>query len=614
MKHGLFNPALLQQMLFRALDDSDDLVLVLEQIGAGAAGLVIAAANEAFTRVSGYRPEDLVGRPLLSLAAPDLDPAAADGLLQAAQNRQSFRSEILCAGATGKQFWLGLHLMPVARTSPPCSVLLGRDITDARRDRQQHAAVQGLLAKVFISVHAAVGILDEQGTILMTNPALDELLGYRPGGLLGKTGVDLIAVELRPAVLDARQRQMGTGESYQLEAMVQHADGSMIRLELGSTMVQREDLKRFRIITLNRIQVAKPAQVRVHIAGKIKLIGLEDVKTSLGSRWPAVAARVMASAEHVLRQRCGPRDSWSRTTDSGFVVCFGDVTEDEAAVRATALARDIRARLIGQGEAASSTYVSAVTGAVELPDDPDRSADMLGLALGQRLNARLQEIEARARATLRKAVLGATCELAAIRSRHMGEIIAHFANLPRALEQQLQCALMALPIRDRETFDFDRLVLGAAAELVVATIEAGSTLPVLIPIAFDVFLDRRCTDRYIAACKQLDERVRSRLIFVIAHLPLGVPRNRVLQCAVRLRPFCQTVAFECEGLELPPLETSLLSGSIVVLQEALLGRWTEDELVRLSRLIELVRCDRARLDGPSGQQLGQCQAAAACRG
>ena len=110
--------------------------------------------------------------------------------------------------------------------------------------------------------------------------------------------------------------------------------------------------------------------VTVHIAGKIRLVGLQEVKASLGSRRAAAAERVMASAEHVIRRYCGPRDTYSRTQDGEFLVCFGEATEDEAAFRAATISREIRKRLIGEGETGPAAQVSAMTAAVKSRASP----------------------------------------------------------------------------------------------------------------------------------------------------------------------------------------------------------------------------------------------------
>jgi hypothetical protein len=102
------------------------------------------------------------------------------------------------------------------------------------------------------------------------------------------------------------------------------------------------DQKQFRIVTLRPNDEAGTMDMRTASAGRINLIGLDEVRAALGDRWWAVAARAMESAEVVLKRRCGPQDSYSPTGDTSFVVCFGGVSEREASVRAERNAAGLR--------------------------------------------------------------------------------------------------------------------------------------------------------------------------------------------------------------------------------------------------------------------------------
>src|ERR1700749_2812634 len=149
MKHSSLDPSTLQQIVFDTLDYSDDLILVLEQIDESASGITIAAANDAFCRASGYDHLEIVGLPVQSLAAPAPGLPGFANVVRAAHELKSIRTEVLCIRPNRTQFWLGLHLMPVQGSTPQRFVILGRDITESLQARQQQAAVQGLLAKVF---------------------------------------------------------------------------------------------------------------------------------------------------------------------------------------------------------------------------------------------------------------------------------------------------------------------------------------------------------------------------------------------------------------------------------------------------------------------------------
>ena len=118
----------------------------------------------------------------------------------------------------------------------------------------------GLFARLCVS--APVAIVSDTGIIQMANPALDGLLGYPAGGLIGKKAIDVNAPGARPAAVVARQRQTEDGQDYTLTSRLVRANGTEIPVEVTSTTVQREDLRRFRIITM--LQRPDEMPVTVH--------------------------------------------------------------------------------------------------------------------------------------------------------------------------------------------------------------------------------------------------------------------------------------------------------------------------------------------------------------
>ena len=600
MKHGLIDDASLQQMLYDALDQSDDIVLVLERTGEAIEDLVMVSANESFCRASGYVHADVIGQSLRSLSVPAAESSSFSNIERAALERRSCQSELLLRRKSGEPFWLGLHMMPVRDVGSARFVLLGRDITERLRAREQQAAIQGLLAKVFLCVKAPVGIVSsDTGTFQMSNPALDEFLGYAAGTLMGKSAIDLVAPDVRAVVAAARALQFRDGRDYTLATRLLRGDGTEVPAEITSITAQRADLRRFRIITVlpagGTTATAGVVPLKVHVAGKIKMIGLEEVKQSLGARWEAVAARAMASAEHVIRRHCGACDTFSRTSDGGFLICFADATEDEATFRAAALGREIRARLVGEGETEETASVSTVAASVSLPDVPGQSADALAAIIGDRLNSQLAQIETKARQTLEAALHTTACRIEPIRNRRTRQIVAQYAKLPQDLERCIHSAYSALPAKDRQNFDFDRLVLGIAAQLAVAQIAAGASLLTLVNLDFDVFLDRRRADRYLAACEALDTRLRERLVVVLCGIPKSLPKSRILECILRLRPFCHRIGFQSDGVEAPSVDGSLLSGAIVVLPEERLASHGAVDSEKLRRLINAIHARQANV-------------------
>jgi PAS domain S-box-containing protein len=478
---------------------------------------------------------------------------------------------------------------------------------------------------VFLCVDAAVGIVGDDGRILMTNPSMDRLLGYKPNALVGHNWLDFIAPSSRAKVSVVRQRQIEDSKDSTVEATLLTSNGTEVSAKLSSTLLERHDLKRFRVVTIlplaaqsasveppvirprptaasaqpkvasAELPATSPKPLRVQVVGKIRLIGLEEVKSALGDRWPAAAERAMAAAEHIIKQRCGPRDNYGRTEDSGFVICFADATEEEAAFHAAMIARDIKNKLIGQGETASAAHVSAITDSVQLPDEPNQSISQLAGMIEQRMTARLAAIESAARENLKAAVEQAACEMEAIHGRERNEILAHYARLPALLERRMYSALAALPVAECKDFDIDTLMLGLATEEASRGLLNGSNQPVLVTVSFDIFNTRGRTDHYIAGCQKLDPRLRRRLILILTDLPDGIPRSRVLQCVTRLRPFCRGVGFAVSELEAPPVDLSNAGVPIVTLMAENLRGTDGNAKAKLAKLIGTLHANRARL-------------------
>lgn len=163
------------------------------------------------------------------------------------------------------------------------------------------------------------------------------------------------------------------------------------------------------------------------------------------------------------------------------------------------------------------------------------------------------------------------------------------------MENRILAAYSALPLNERQEFDFDRLVLGVAAERVITEIAKGGSLLILVNIDFDVFLVRRRMDRYISACQALDSRLHERLVLVLSGMPKGFPKSRVLDCVTRLRPFCHGVGFQSNTMETPSVESSLLGTSIVALRYGGAAPSASIDLDALGKLVHTLHAHRARV-------------------
>ncbi len=549
------------------MSDSDDIVLLLECDGREAGSdAIIIAANDAFCRASGYSDDQLLGCGVAVLFPTGHD---AETLMSAMRGAGSLRTELSCSRADGSSFMLGMHLMPApARKSGlDCFLVLGRDISSLLQARHMQDSIQRLLAKVFASVDAAVAIVNAAGRIVMTNPRMDLLLGHKPNGLVGRLSLELVVPGSRGVVAAAIKRQLEDEADTAYSVPMLRADGSLVNVRITSVIATTGDAKKFRVITLQPEAVGTPP-VRSMQVGRIKLVGLDEVRVALGDHWPAAAERAMATAEVVIRRNCGPEDSYSRVDETSFLMCFGKLSEEESAFRAAMIGREIRSRLIGQGEDPESTYVRSVAAMVRFRDQGESGASLTAILL-QGLDRQLDRLEQEARQVLSDTLANAACDVALVFGRVPGRVIASQVLIPPRLERQLVSAMAALPQTELQPFDLDELLVGLAARHAVASFAQGQMTPLLVKLSFNVFATRATTERFLATCARIDRRVCARLVLLLSELPEGVPRTRLQDCVNRLRPFCRGVGYEVEQVaDLSGIDLSNSFNAVVSLPAA----------------------------------------------
>lgn len=73
----------------------------------------ILYANAAFTRITGYRAEEMVGQDCKLLQGPGTDPVTLDALRAAVRSGQPFEGEILNYRKDGTPFWNALSISPI---------------------------------------------------------------------------------------------------------------------------------------------------------------------------------------------------------------------------------------------------------------------------------------------------------------------------------------------------------------------------------------------------------------------------------------------------------------------------------------------------------------------
>ena len=443
----------MRDAVVKALDLSGTMVLVVVR---GPGGLTVADVSPAFMQRTGWKWTAIVGQPwdmvpadACSLPATTLHAAMAADLPN--------QGEVWCRTFDPPgSFLFGLRLVPTGTSQ---FTIIGRDITSQDAASRQQRAAQALLARVFATVGTAIAITDWHDTLLMTNPHFDRMHGRAPGSLTGSSLRQLLTPASRGPMEAARlahtDYHAGNGVEHPTQSL--HQDGTVIDATLRAVVVEH-GTDRYRIVTLTPPRIGGTFRV----AGNIRLIGLADVRRAMGAGWAAMAERAMDAAAHVIHRSLAPGDTYSRTDDGGFLICFAGAAEEEARFRAAMIARDIRARLIGDGADVTSSQVTALVATIDAPGTEEHELEAL---LHNRLGDRRSVAERQARRLLVDALHTVRCVTVPITDRAGGRV-GTLIDIPGTPQRELAAALTLLFDTEAAGFDLNILMLTLLIEQV----------------------------------------------------------------------------------------------------------------------------------------------------
>ncbi|MGC9198962.1 MAG: PAS domain S-box protein [Acidobacteriaceae bacterium] len=145
---------------------------------------LILYANVAFTQLTGYSQEEIVGRNCNLLQGPGTDHKTRSAIARALTAGETFRGEILNYRKDGRPFWNDLSITPIRNEQGQITHYVGvqRDVTVLKEQERELR----IAAEAF-EVDEGILVIDPEQRIIRVNRAFCRLSGYAAEELLGHT-------------------------------------------------------------------------------------------------------------------------------------------------------------------------------------------------------------------------------------------------------------------------------------------------------------------------------------------------------------------------------------------------------------------------------------------
>jgi PAS domain S-box-containing protein len=221
-------------VLGAAVNRFNDIVMVTDSEPFEDPGLRILFVNPAFEKITGYPPDEVLGRSPRFMQGPGTSIEEIHRIEAALHTHKAVRAELLNYKKDGTPFWVEIEANSTKSPSTGAEyfVFIERDVTERKKadaaQREQERAIGTLFSNLPGMAYRCLN--DGSWTMEFVSGGCRELTGYEPEALIGnrlKSFEAIIETDDRKGVHEIISRAVERGEAFELNYRIRTREGGL---------------------------------------------------------------------------------------------------------------------------------------------------------------------------------------------------------------------------------------------------------------------------------------------------------------------------------------------------------------------------------------------------
>lgn len=279
------------RLLQSVVVNTNDAVLITEAAPIDEPGPRILYANKAFTNMTGYTLEEVLGKNPRILQGAKTDSGELKKVREALSRWESATVEVINYRKDGSEFWVEFSVVPVADKTGWYThwISVQRDITERKEAEKALRKSEERFRSLIENALDIITIIDADGTISYESPSVEKVLGYASADLVGKNIFEYIHPDdVTNALRTFTNTIQNPGTALSIEFRRRHKDGTW---------------RIFEAISQNFVDYAETTRIFVNSRDITERKRLDEIRLALEreKELSALKVRFFSMASHEFR-------------------------------------------------------------------------------------------------------------------------------------------------------------------------------------------------------------------------------------------------------------------------------------------------------------------------